>query len=64
VRGVPPGAVITLGQAWDLSQRWYGNRLAAGFRRPTRDEAMAIFDGVGLTGAFWELPRSDGNGSG
>ena len=56
--------MLTLEQAWDLSQRWYGNRLAAGFRRPTRDEAMAIFASVGLTGAFWELPRSDENGSG
>ena len=56
--------MLTLAQAWDLSQRWYGNRLAAGFRRPTRDEAMEIFASVGLTGGFWELPPSDENGSG
>jgi len=49
---------MTLPQAWALSQQWYGNRLAADFRRPTGDEAMAIFASVGLTGAFWELPRS------
>jgi hypothetical protein len=48
--------VLTLAQAWDLSQRWYGNRLAAGFRRPTRDEAQRIFENVGLEGAFWQLP--------
>ena len=46
---------MTLPQAWDLSQKWYGNRLAADFRRPTRDEAQAIFTSVGLVGRFWQL---------
>ena len=46
---------MTIGQAWDLSQRWYGNRLDADFRRPTVDEAQAIFAAVGLTGVFWNL---------
>ena len=46
---------MTLDQAWDLSQRWYGNRLDADFRRPARDEAQAIFASVGLTGDFWRI---------
>ena len=46
---------MTIGQAWDLSKKWYGNRLAADFRRPPIDEAHAIFDSVGLTGDFWSL---------
>jgi hypothetical protein len=50
---VTRGAVITLSQAWELSQRWYGNRLDPDFQRPTVDEARAIFTSVGLTGAFW-----------
>ena len=54
-RGVRPGALMTLDQAWDLSQRWYGNRLDRDFRRPTRAEAMAIFASVGLSGEFWRL---------
>ena len=49
------GGLMTITQAWDLSQRWYGTRLDADFRRPTADEARAIFDAVGLTGAFWAL---------
>jgi hypothetical protein len=49
------GAVMTIAQAWELSQLWYGNRLDPDFRRPTVDEARAIFAGVGLTGAFWQL---------
>jgi hypothetical protein len=47
---------LTLPQVWDLAQQWYGNRLAADFRRPTRDEAQKIFERVGLMGAFWQLP--------
>ena len=46
---------MTIAQAWDLSQKWYGNRLEPDFRRPTADEAHAIFASVGLTGAFWQL---------
>jgi hypothetical protein len=46
---------MTPQQAWDLSQQWYGNRLEPDFRRPTNDEAQAIFERVGLTGDFWRL---------
>jgi hypothetical protein len=46
---------MTLPQAWELSQQWYGDRLSPGFRRKTIDEAHAIFASVGLTGAFWRL---------
>ena len=45
---------MTLPQAWDLSQKWYGNRLAADFRRPTKDDAQAIFSSVNLVGPSWE----------
>jgi hypothetical protein len=46
---------MTIAQGWDLSQKWYGTRLDADFRRPTVDEAQAIFASVGLTGQFWTL---------
>jgi hypothetical protein len=46
---------MTVPQAWELSQKWYGNRLDPDFRRPTREEAQAIFASVGLTGDFWRL---------
>jgi hypothetical protein len=46
---------MTIPQAWDLSQKWYGTRLEPDFRRPTREEAQAIFASVGLTGPFWQL---------
>jgi len=52
---VTRGALMTIPQAWDLSQKWYGNRLEPDFRRPTIDEAHAIFASVGLNGPFWRL---------
>jgi hypothetical protein len=52
---VTRGALMTIPQAWDLSQKWYGNRLEPDFRRPTIDEAQAIFESVGLNGPFWQL---------
>jgi hypothetical protein len=52
---VDRGAVMTIAQAWDLSRRWYGTRLDPDFRRPTADQARAIFASVGLTGPFWAL---------
>ena len=46
---------MTLPQAWELSRKWYGNRLEPDFRRPTKEEAVAIFESVGLSGSFWRL---------
>ena len=54
-RAIVRGAVMTLPQAWSLSQKWYGTRLDADFRRPTVEEARQIFSTVGLTGEFWAL---------
>ena len=36
IETLSPGALMTIPQAWDLSQKWYGNRLEPDFRRPTR----------------------------
>ena len=47
--------MMTIPQAWELAQKWYGTTLEPDFRRPTKEEAQAIFERVGLTGAFWEL---------
>ena len=49
---------MTIAQAWELSVKWYGNRLAPDFSRPTAEQAQAIFSSVGLTGDFWKLPGS------
>ena len=46
---------MTIPQAWELAQKWYGSRLEPDFRRPTVEEAHAIFESVGLTGHFWRV---------
>jgi len=46
---------MSLDQAWALSQAWYGSRLSRDFRRPTADQARAIFDSLGLRGPFWKI---------
>jgi len=51
--GIPRGATLSIEQVWDLSQRWYGDRLDPTFRGRTASEAERIFQQVGLTGSFW-----------
>jgi hypothetical protein len=38
-----------------IAWAWYGTRLDPDFRRPTADQARAIFASVGLMGPFWAL---------
>jgi Alkylmercury lyase len=54
-RRIPPGAVFTLEQAWQLARAWYADRLSPDWRRRTAEEAEAVFASIGLTGAFWRL---------
>jgi hypothetical protein len=50
------GAVLRLGQCWELAQIWYGaDRRDPSWRRYTVQEAQKIFTQLGLTGAFWQL---------
>ena len=56
VRGLPARPLISMAQLWELSMAWYANRLTEESRRPMGDEVRAIFDRVGLSGPFWEIP--------
>ena len=49
------GAVLTITQLWELSQRWYHNRLSAEFRGRTMEQVQDIFKEVGLTSEFWRI---------
>jgi len=52
----PRGAVLTAERLRALAERWYGDRLGAGWRpRPTA-ESQRILDALGFTGEFWRLP--------
>ena len=57
-RGLSEGAVFTQEQMWAVAKPWHGRRLERGWRRFTLDEAEAVFASAGLTGAFWQFPRS------
>jgi hypothetical protein len=47
------GEVVPLPQVWALAQAWNGDRLEPTFRGRTVEQALAIFDQVGLTSPFW-----------
>lgn len=49
------GQALSLEQIWNLARRWYGDRLDPAWRRRSPEEAQRVFDGIGLTGAFWRL---------
>jgi hypothetical protein len=48
------GAVLPVPQVWELSQRWYHNRLAPEYHGRTIEQVQAIFQEVGLTSTFWK----------
>ena len=52
---IAPGAFFTLDQAWRLGNEWHAGRLSPDWKRPSAQEAEAIFSGIGLTGDFWRL---------
>lgn len=52
----PQGAKLSLDQIWGLARAWYGeDRRVEGWRRKTKDEAQAVFGGLGLSSSFWQL---------
>lgn len=44
-----------ISKIWELAQHWYGYYLSPDWTNKTPDQAKAIFQRVGLTGAFWQL---------
>ncbi|MFQ5570267.1 MAG: alkylmercury lyase family protein [Rhodothermales bacterium] len=54
-RNIDRGAVLTMDQAWNLAQAWYGDYLRPSWQRRTTAEAQAAFHRLGLTGPFWQL---------
>ncbi len=48
------GAVLSISQLWELSQRWYRDRMSPGYHGRTVEQAQAIFKELGLTSSFWQ----------
>jgi hypothetical protein len=51
------GALVSLERVWALAKAWYTDPRVGAWRVRKRDESQAVIASVGLTGAFWELPR-------
>ena len=47
------GEVFTIPQLWELSQRWYHNRMSPDDHGRTLEQVREIFDEFGLTSSFW-----------
>jgi len=48
------GEVLTLNHVWELSKVWYGSRMRPDFRGRSIDKVIEVFEGAGLTSAFWK----------
>lgn len=51
--GQPRGESVPLRTVWELSQIWYGNRMAPDFHGRTIEQVVEVFNQVGLSTAFW-----------
>ena len=51
---VPRGAVLSVDQVWELSQRWYHNRLSLDYHGRSMEQVQQIFAELGLTSEFWK----------
>jgi hypothetical protein len=47
------GETLTISQLWQLSQRWYHNRLDIEYHSRTLEQAQKNFREVGLVSSFW-----------
>jgi hypothetical protein len=48
------GVVLSIPQIWELSQRWYHNRMSPDYHGRTREQVQEVFREVGLTSEFWQ----------
>jgi Alkylmercury lyase len=48
------GTVLSIPQLWDLSQRWYQNRMSPDYHGRSVEQVQEIFKQVGLTSEFWQ----------
>ena len=48
------GAVLSIPKLWQLSQRWYHNRMSPDYHGRKVKQVQEIFKEVGLTSEFWQ----------
>jgi hypothetical protein len=49
------GEILTVGQVWELSTLWYGNRMDVEFHGRSTQEVADVFKQAGLRSAFWYI---------
>jgi hypothetical protein len=54
VQKAPRGAVLSIPQLWELSQRWYEDRMSPQYHGRTIEQAQKIFKELRLTSEFWQ----------
>ena len=54
-RNAARGAVLSIAQMWELSQRWYYNRMSPEYHGRTVKQVQKIFKEAGLTSEFWQV---------
>jgi hypothetical protein len=52
-RNLPRGATLTVSQLWQLSQRWYHNRMQVDYHGRSLEQVQEIFQAIGLVSDFW-----------
>ena len=53
-RNAARGAVFAIPQLWNLSQRWYQDRMSPDYHGRTMGQAQEIFKEAGLSSEFWQ----------
>jgi hypothetical protein len=53
-----PGAAVPLEQMYRLALPWYGDRLDPDWEPQSQEHRQSLLEKTGLTGPFWDLPRS------
>ena len=51
---VSRGATLTVANLWELSQRWYWNRMDVEYHGRSIEQVLKIFEEVGLESDFWQ----------
>jgi hypothetical protein len=54
-RNAERGAVFSIPQLWDLSQRWYQDRMSPDYHGRALEQVQEIFKEAGLTSDFWTI---------
>jgi hypothetical protein len=51
----PIGEIVAIANLWQLSRRWFDNRMSPDWRKPQREMLQEMLRDHGFTGQFWSL---------